>query len=167
MSPPYWGTVGNWSTETSERSVCWLFKRGRKWHVFIIFCTMPDVFGDEIRGTQSKLCLDSFLPWYSRGYHTPTSRGKRCWGPSCFTPGDGAAQKYLKNQWQSQKQNHGPEAPQPMHFTASSPPASCNSFVNSSTLPAATTDWKGYYLQLLLSAHHFSFQRITQTCQLN
>lgn len=49
-----------------------------------------------------------------------------------------AAQKYLKNRWQSQKQNCGPEKPESTHFATSSPLPSYNFFVNTPTLTAAT-----------------------------
>lgn len=136
----------------------------------LIFCTMPDLFfywnkkytvkaGFRLLSTLIQQRLSAHIEHPEEGilYASASSR----WGY-------GAAQKYLKNQSQSQKQTCGPEELESTHFAASCPPPSYDFLVNTPTLTAATINWKRLLPPTPPVCHSFLLlQRITQICQLN
>lgn len=78
--------------------MCQLLKNGRKWHVFIVFCTVPDAFFNEIRSAQWKLHSGYFALQYTKHPRAHgASRGKLPPCLSCLAQGEGATRKYLKN----------------------------------------------------------------------
>lgn len=135
LIPPYWGTVGNRSTETCEWSVCQLLKDGRKWHVFIIFCSMPGAFLTEIRGAWWKLHLAYFLLWYCKDKHTSSSWRTSFSMPQLHCGDTGLLKKHLKSLAK-------PETKLWSNFPTWSSFLSYTLFVSTPTLTAATTHWK-------------------------
>ena len=149
------------STETFEWSVCQLFEKGRNYHIFVTFCTMPDVFFTEIRGTQWKLNWDYFPLWYSKNLPCTSSiRQKAFFIPQLLHSGDTGLLKRNKTVEKRSSSLHILQLP-----ALFLPVISLGTHLS---LMAATTNWKRLLPPTppacptpLLS------QRITQICQPN
>lgn len=153
------------STETSEWSVCQLFKNGSEMFLSLYFVTNILYYAwcifywNKRYTVKAEFRLLSTLIQQRPSAHIEHPEEGILYASASSLWEYGAAQKYLKNQWQSQEQNCGPEEPASTHFATSCPPPSGDFLVNTPTLTAATVNWKRLYLQLLLSATHFSFYR--------